>query len=58
MGQHVDAPHDLRDRDGRKLFQLQLDHRESLVEVAARELGHAQEHLFGREPGHIELALK
>ena len=33
--QNMDAPNDLCDWNGRQLFQLQLDHRKSFVEVAA-----------------------
>ena len=55
--QQMDGPDNLRDRHGREFLQLQLHHREGFIEIARRELGHAQEDLFGREPGNVELAL-
>ena len=54
---NVHRPDDLRDRQRRKLFQLQLDHRERLLEVARRQLDDAQEDIFRGQPGDIQLWL-
>ena len=57
VGQHLNAPNDLRHRHWRELFQLQFDHRQGLVEIAARELGNAEKYLLGGQPGDVELAV-
>src|SRR6267142_2279043 len=57
MREDIDAPDDLRDGNGRKFLQLEFDHRESLFEIAERELRDAQENVLGRKPGDIQFAL-
>ena len=55
--EHLNAPDNLRHRHRRKFFQLQLDHCEGLVEIAARKLGYAKKNLLGRQPGDVKFPL-
>src|SRR4029077_17429087 len=58
MGEDMNAPGDLGDRHGRESLQLELDHGQGLIEIAAGELSYAEENVFGRQPGDIEFTLK
>jgi hypothetical protein len=53
-----EAPDDLRDGEGRKLLQLQVDHGARLFKVTFREVDDAQERTVGRQPCDIELGLE
>ena len=58
MRHHLDGPDDLGDGHWRKFFQLELDHGKCFREFAAWELSDAEKHVFGREPGDVQLGLK
>jgi hypothetical protein len=47
------APADLGDWHRRKLFQLELDHRESFIEITPGQLNDSQENILRRKPGDV-----
>ena len=50
----VHAPNDVRDGQGRKFLQLQLNHLRNLRGVAGWHLDGAQKNLVRRQPGDVE----
>ena len=57
LGENLETPDDLIDRQRRELFQLQLDHRAQFLRLTGRQVNDAQEDLFDGHPGDVQLFL-